>query len=169
MNMVGAMVAVLGVIALFIGFRALTSNEHSVATPTVDYKGWLRSVHQDGRLHGYAPGSVPRGWRATSATYRPGALPHWHLGMLGPGGRYVGLEEGLDPMGAEVHHAVEGAVTPGKAVRIAGVRWRSWTGADGDYVVARRVAAPKGKAKETVLLVGTGNPAQVRGFAASLR
>lgn len=169
MNMAGAMVAVLGVIALFIGLRALSSNNHPVSTPTVDYKGWLRSVHQEGRLHGYVPNTMPRHWRATSASYRPGADPHWHLGVLAPGGKYVGIEEGLDSPKTEVHQAVEGGVTPSKPVTFAGHRWKTWTGADGDYAVARRVRAPKGKRPETLLVVGTGSPAQVRSFAASLR
>jgi hypothetical protein len=168
-GMVGALLVVVGVVVLFVVWRALNRDNDAVPPPTVDYQNWLSSVHADGRLAGLAPASLPAGWRPTSAQFGAGASPHWHLGVLTRDGQYVGLEEGLDPLADQVHQYVDDAARRGPDVRIGGRTWQTWTDAGGDYAVVRQQPAPKGTVPETVLVVGSAPPDQVRAFAASLR
>jgi hypothetical protein len=168
-GMLGALVVVIGVVAVFVVWRAVNRDNEGVPPQTVDYRPWLSSVHSDGRLVGWAPESLPKGWRATSATYTSGASPHWHLGVLTAAGQYVGVEEGLDPLEVQVHQYVDPAARRGPDVRLGGRAWQTWTDAGGDYAVARQLKAPAGTIPETLLVVGSATPREVRDYATSLR
>ncbi|WP_310964862.1 DUF4245 domain-containing protein [Nocardioides terrisoli] len=168
-SMVGAMLVVLAVIGAFVAWRALNRDNEGVRTPTVDYSGWVRAGRTDGRLQIVVPTPMPKGWRATSASYTAGVSPHWHLGVLTSGNEYVGIEEGIASVGSMVHQYVDPNAQHGKPVTIHGVRWQTWTDSGGDYAVVRHLKAPKGTYPETLLVVGSAAPAQVRSYAASLR
>jgi hypothetical protein len=167
--MIGALVVVVGVVAAFMVWRAVNRDNDGVQVQTVDYRSWLASVHSDGKLAGLAPGSLPDGWRATSASYTAGASPHWHLGVLTAGRQYLGLEEGLDPLLDQVHRYVDPAAKRGPDVTVADRTWQSWTDAGGDYALARQQPAPQGDVPESVVVVGSAPPAQVRAYVASLQ
>lgn len=166
-NMVGALVVLLLCIGAYVGFRALVRDNRTRPPQSVEYASWARAGRNDHRLATLVP-ALPRGWRATSASYTSGVQPHWHLGVLTDRGRYVGVEESVDPTEDQVHQYVDEQADAGPVVRIAGRTWRSWTDSGGDYAVSRRQAAPRGNGQETVLVVGSAPPRQVRAYAASL-
>jgi len=167
--MVGAMIVVLAFISVGRIWRAVSNSDQATEQPTVDYTGWVRSAKQDGRLKVLVPMTVPSGWRATSASYDSGAVPHWHLGMLINDKTYVGLDESLMPMDDMVSSYLSSGAKRGAEVRIAGQVWQSWTDTRGDYALARSFPAPKGKFPEQVLVGGSASPSQIREYVASLR
>lgn len=167
--MVGAMVVVLCVVAVYAGWQALNGDDDQVQTPTVDYSSWVRAGRAEGRLQIMVPASMPNGWRATSASYTSGISPHWHLGALTADNHYVGIEEGLEPVRAAVHQHVDANARRARSVVIGGQTWQAWTDSGGDYAVARQLRAPKGHARETLLVVSSAPPARVRSYVASLR
>jgi len=168
-SMVGAMIVVLAFISVGRIWRAVNHSDRATTQPTVDYSGWVRSAKQDGRLQVLVPSVVPSGWRATSASYDSGVVPHWHLGMLIEDKTYVGLDESLSPMDDMVSKYLSKGAKRGEVVTVRGQKWQSWTDTQGDYVLARSFAAPKGKLPEQILVGGSATPAQVRSYVASLR
>ncbi len=168
-SMVGAMVVVLAFISVGRIWRAVTDADQGTTQPTVDYSGWVRSAKQDGRLQVLVPTMVPPGWRATSASYDSGVVPRWHLGMLIKDKTYVGLDESLMPMSDMVSKYVGKGGKRGAKVTIGGQQWQSWTNDQGDYLLSRSFAAPKGKLPEQIFVGGSATPDQVRSYVASLR
>lgn len=168
-SMVGAMVVVLAFISIGRIWRAVNHSDRATPVATVDYSGWVRAAKQDGRLKVLVPLTVPSGWRATSASYDSGVVPHWHLGMLIDNEQYVGLDESLSPMSDLVSTYLPGGAQKGAVVTIDGARWQSWTDRRGDYALARSFPAPKGKLPEHVLVGGSATPAQIKAYVASLR
>jgi hypothetical protein len=168
-SMLGALLVVVGVVGAFVVWRAINRDDAATPPETVDFKSWLASVHGDGKLHGFAPASMPSGWRATSASYTAGVSPHWHLGVLTDDGQYVGLEEGLDPLTDQVHQYVDPAATRGADVQVEGTTWQSWSDSGGDHALVRQLPAPKGDVPETVVVVGSASPSELRAYTASLR
>lgn len=168
-SMVGAMLVVVGVVAAFVVWRSLNSDNAAVPVPTVDYQSWVRASQQDNRLVTLVPSALPTGWRATSASYNSGVSPHLHIGLLTADAKYVGLEEGIDSMNQQVQQYVDENAKPGPDVKAGGYTWKTWTDSGGDYALGREVKAPQGSYPQTVLVVGSAPAAQVREFAASLR
>jgi len=168
-SMVGAMIVVLAFVSVGRIWRSISNSDKATPQPTVDYSGWVRAAKQDGRLKVLVPMTVPSGWRATSASYDSGAVPHWHLGMLIDNLTYVGLDESLQPMGDMVSSYLSSGAKRGADVTIAGQVWQSWTDTRGDYALARSFAAPKGKFPEQILVGGSATPTQIREYVASLR
>ncbi|MGN6252042.1 MAG: DUF4245 domain-containing protein [Marmoricola sp.] len=167
-NMVGAMVVVLLVVGAFVGWRALNRDNSGVAVQAVDYQNWLRAARDDHRLQTLVPHPLPAQWEATSASYRAGVSPHWHLGVLTPDRQYIGIEEGLTPAQEQVSQYVDANAQRGPVVTIDGQAWRSWTDAGGDHAFVRSFPAPRGGVKETVVVVGTAPVATIRSYVASL-
>lgn len=168
-SMVGALLVVLLVVAVVVGLQVLNGGNDATPEPTVAYQPWVRAGHQDGRLQTLAPARLPSGWRATSATYDSGSDPHWHLGVLTAHRLYVGVDESLDPVDQQVQTYVDPNARKGGTVQVGGHEWRVWTDSGGDYALVRQLKAPKGKFPETLVVVGSAPPAQVREFAALLR
>lgn len=167
-NMVGAMVVVLLVVGAFVGWRALNRDNSGVRVQPVDYSGWLKAAEQDHRLRAVTPHPLPHGWEATSASYRSGVSPHWHLGVLTPDQQYLGIEEGLAPASEQVAEYVDANAQRGPDVRVGGVTWRTWSDSQGDHALVRSFPAPRGDIPETLVVVGTAPIAQIRAYAASL-
>lgn len=134
---------------------------------TVEWKPWVKAGRADGKLQMVAPTALPSGWRATSAGYRSGVSPSWHLGMLTDGGKYVGVDEARDTVADLVEQYVDDNATRGADVEINGVTWQTWTDAGGDYALATTVDGPGGD-QENVLIGGSAPDAQIRSFAGSL-
>lgn len=128
---------------------------------------WVDSGRSDGKLAILAPDALPKGWRATSASYDSGTDPHWHLGLLTATGKFVGLEESPSSTEDLVSEYVDENATRGKDVTIDGVAWQTYTDSGGDYAVVRTVKAPGG-GQERVLVFGSAPDAQIRSFAGSL-
>lgn len=167
-GMVGAMVMVLLVVGGFVAFRAVNRDNKPTPVSTVDYSGYVRSGRDDGKLAILAPAHTPDGWRATSAQYTTGVAPHWHLGVLTASGRYVGLEEGLAPASDQVDQYVDQNATRGTSLTIGGSTWQSWTDSGGDYALVQSRPARQKGATESVVVVGSAPPAQIRAYVETL-
>lgn len=165
-GMIGAMVVVLLATGAYVGFRALNRDNEPTPVRTVDYTSWVRAGRADGKLGTFAPEQLPHGWRATSARYTTGTDPRWHLGILTDKGDYVGIEESLDPPADLVNQYVDPAASELGPAKVRGdLRWTAYHDDGGDYGL---VAEPRGKGRETLLVVGSAPHAEIRAFAARL-
>jgi hypothetical protein len=173
-GMIGAMVITVVVVLGFVGFRALNRDNEATPIPTVDYASWVKSGRDDHKIETLAPTKLPAGWRATSVSYTTGVSPHWHLGILTDTGEYVGIEEAKTSEQDLVQQYVDQNATRIGPVTIAvssgwtgpAPKWTAWRDAGGDYGVVAQLG--KGLSAESVLIVGSATPAEVRSFTASL-
>jgi hypothetical protein len=166
-GLVGAMLVTVLAVLAFVAFRAVTTDKEPTPVRAVDYASLVTSARADERLFILAPSRLPLGWKATSATYAPGAQPTWHLGTLTDDGKYVGVEEARTSIEDLVEEHVDVGAERGRDVTIAGETWQTWTDEGGDYAVARSHRAG-GETVESWLVVGTAAEDEVRDFAASL-
>lgn len=167
-GLVTAMVVTVLVVLAFVAFRGLFRENKPTPVRTVDYARSLDFGREEGRLAMLAPDRLPRGWRATSASYTRDPSPAWHLGVLTDQEEYVGLEEGRDSPAEMARQHVDVDARRDGTVRIAGERWQVWRDSGGDYAVIRSLPGPE-RVRETVLVVGSAPEQQVRAFAARLR
>lgn len=121
--MLGATIAVAGLVALMWGLSWIQHRPVPDPARTVDYTSTLAAVRADAPFHVVAPEPVPAGLRATSVTWDPvGRTVAWHLGFITPEQRYVGLYQSNGPV-AKFVAASTPATTPGAPVEVAGHRW----------------------------------------------
>ncbi|MGZ4499023.1 MAG: DUF4245 domain-containing protein [Actinomycetes bacterium] len=163
-GMIGAMIILLVIIGVFVGFRRLTSSEPSSAVQTVGYHQDAKFARQAVHYTLLAPPRLPAGWRATTVQYTSGPTEHWHLGVLTNQNRYVGLEQALEPESSMVHTYVDNGAAKKGTVRIAGHTWTTYTDSIGDFAVARQ----DGKAATLVVGHQVPQPTLER-YVASLR
>ncbi|MGN6160158.1 MAG: DUF4245 family protein [Marmoricola sp.] len=169
-NMVGAMAVVVIFVVVFVIVRALVRDNSSVHAEAVNYHPIAAQGRADGRIDVWSPPSLPRGWRASAARYTTGtgSNPHWHLSAT-DGRHYLGVEEGIDGQAAELRLAMQGAPVGAGKVQIGGVEWSVFTDSQGDYALARSMPSKIPRYPETLVVIGTTKPSDVRAFAASLR
>ena len=166
-GLVGAMVVTVLLVLAFVGFRAITRDNTAVPVKSVDYRISLKAGRDAHQLQTLAPPTLPSGWKATSASYTPGAEPAWHLGLLTAAGKYVGIEESRDSEQKLAQTYVDPNAEQGRPVRVGGQSWQVWTDAGGDYALTRSLKA-NGTTVESWLVGGSAPDAQVRDLAASL-
>jgi hypothetical protein len=167
-GLVGAMIITVLAVLAFTAFRAVFRDNEATPVRSVDWQASVKVARAEKELFVLAPATLPSGWRATSATYSPGASPSWHLGTLTDREKYVGVEEGRSSVKDLVEQHVDAQAERGKDVTIAGQTWQSWSDAGGDYAVARS-ARSTGGAVESWIVVGTAPENEIRDFAASLQ
>ncbi|NYG56732.1 DUF4245 family protein [Nocardioides perillae] len=92
-GLVAAMVVLVGVVLLIVGYRALFREELEVGPTPVDYREAGEAVARAG-IPVVLPSTLPSGWIATSAEVERGAPPVWRLGVLTDEERFVGLRHG---------------------------------------------------------------------------
>lgn len=160
------LVTVLAVVG-FAAFRGVTRDNDPTPVRTVEYARLVEVARADKQLLVAAPARLPKGWKATSATYDDGASPTWHLGMLTDHRTYVGVEESRSSIEDLVDEHVDPDAERGKDVTIGGETWQAWTDGGGDYAVARSLP-PTGQAIESWLVVGTAPAGEIRDFAGAL-
>jgi Protein of unknown function (DUF4245) len=165
---VGAMVVTVVAVVAFWGLNALKTDHEATPVRAVDYTAMMRAGRADHKLLVMAPTSLPRGWKATSATYQTGMAPAWHLGVLTDKGKYVGVEESLGGVKDLVEAHVDADAVQGKDVTIGGQAYQTWTDAGGDYALSRTVRIG-GDDVESYLVVGTAPDAAIREFASGLK
>jgi hypothetical protein len=165
-GLIGAMIATVVAVLLFVGFRSLTRDNTATAIPSVDWQISFQAARADGKLAVLAPPSTPSGWKATSVSFMPGSAPSWHLGLLTAKQKYVGIYEARDDVGDLVQDHVNGNVHRGHDVNLDGASWRVYTGSVGDYALARTVE--HAGSQEAQLVVGTAPAAEIRDFTESL-
>ena len=162
-TMVGAMLVVLVVVGGFVAFRGLIRDNAATPVRTVEYAHLLQQGKQDGKLSMLSPVPVPSGWRATSARYRGGVNPQWHLGMLTSGKKYVGLEQAREDEASLIKKSVMGDVSSEGKVDIEGTTWQSWKASKGDYVLTRT------DGDSVVLVRGSAPKLEIQAFAGRLK
>jgi len=163
-GMVGAMVVLVLLILAWVGFRALTSSQPPNPVQTVDYAQEVPLAKKTATFDLVAPPRLPDGWRATTVSFVDTQPQHWHLGLLTDSGRYVGLEQGEEPVQAFVSRYVDKDAQRGGPVSVAGHPWGSWSDARGDLALVRRAGST------TTLVVGHDvRRSELVSFAAGLR
>jgi hypothetical protein len=101
---------------------------------------------------------LPKGWIATSARFGPDA---WHLGVLTPDDKYVGLEQATGGAKAIVTEFAPKSRSAGTA-RILDHVWKVRTETDGDRVYVRDVG------ETSVLVIGSAPRAELERYVSSL-
>ncbi len=148
--MVGAMIVLLAIIAVFVVFRAVNRTEPESAVRTVDYQPVVAAAREQVDFPLLAPPELPAGWRATVAEFTV-TPPSWHLRVLTEEQRYLGLEQSRSSVRDMVATYVDRDAVRGEAVDVGGESWRTWTDSGGD------TALVKTDREVTTLLVTTGD------------
>ena len=125
------MVIVVVFVLAFVIFRAVNRDNSKVTPAHVDYQPMAAAARSAGHLDVWAPPTLPAGWYASAARYDGGINPHWHLSAT-DGKHYLGIEEGIDGLAAELHQA-SGASVGVRSSRMSSMRRRtnclkSWCG-----------------------------------------
>lgn len=157
-GLIGSLIVTLLAIGAFVAFRALNRDELEVKPTAVDY---LTSVGyaQDGGFDVVYPGSLPKGWIATSIDFVPGDRPAWGIGILTDDGRFVGLRQEDASLDDLLHTYVdkEPQDEPPVLVRDSVARkWQSFSDAGGDHAYAAEVG------EDNVVVYGSADPADQR-------
>ena len=162
--MIGAMVVILLFIAGYVAFRAVIRQAPPSPVQAVSYRPEAAFARKQADFALVAPSALPAGWRATTVSFTPAPKQHWHLGVLTDKNRYVGLEQGKQPVSEMVKVYVDRAARRGAPVTVAGTQWQTWRDGSGDLALVR-TSGPV-----TTLVVGHDVPEpQVTAYAASLR
>ncbi|MET7933719.1 DUF4245 domain-containing protein [Streptomyces sp. NPDC005322] len=165
--------AAIGVVAAAIYVFGIPHDEgdKGAGVKTVDYRVELGTAR---RAAPYAvsapePGALPKGWRATSVTYRPtapgsgagegGAL--WHLGFLDPDQQYVAVEQSDGRPVPFIDDVTQQARETKHKQRIAGKEWTRYEGDKYDALVSREPGV-------TTVVAGTASYGQLTKMAAAL-
>lgn len=158
------MVVLLVLVLAWVGFRQLTSRDPDSPVKPVDYARDVPLARKAADFDLLAPPRLPAGWVATTVRYRPAPGAHWHLGVLTEDRRYVGLEQGDQPVRSMVRDYVDATPRRGGPVTVRGKSWETYTDTDGDLGLVRR------RGRTTTLVVGHEVPVSTLvAYAASLR
>lgn len=156
-------VAVLAAIVLAIGAIATFLFDQSAPPrPTVDYLKTAEQARTQASFELLAPPDLPKGWRATSATYEPGVKGRWHLGVLVPGDDYVGLEQSAISERRMVERYASDTEPAGQTT-IDGQTWNLRRDPEKNETTIVR-----GAGGVTTLVTGTVTRAQLEDYTASL-
>jgi hypothetical protein len=163
-GMVGAMVFLVVLVIVWVGFRSVTSGEPPSPVQTVDYRSEASAAAKAADFRLLSPATLPRHWRATTVRFTPPPDTHWHLGVLTGEDRYVGLEQEAAGISSLVTQYVDKAARRERAVMVRGVPWQAWTDSQGDLALVRRTG------RVTTLVVGHEVPrSTLTAYVASLR
>jgi len=105
-----------------------------------------------------APPALPKGWVANSARFGPEA---WHLGVLTPQDKYIGLEQAATSTTGLVDDFAPKSRAVGED-RLGGKAWEVRTESDGDRVYVRDFG------ESSVLVIGSARRAEMERYVSSL-
>lgn len=131
--------AAIGVVVAGIYWFGIPHDDNKDPVKTVDYSVELGTARRAAPYPVAAPepGSLPRGWRATSVTYRPvgkdGAA--WHLGFLNPDNEYAAVEQSDSRAAAFVDSVTQRAKKTGDTQQVGDDRWDRYAGPKYDALV----------------------------------
>ncbi|MDT3397373.1 DUF4245 domain-containing protein [Streptomyces sp. B1866] len=185
--------AAIGVVAAGIyAFGIPHDDDRDNSVRTVDYRVDLDLARRAAPYPVAAPepGGLPRGWRATSVSYRPagglsgagsraaaGSGTSWHLGFLDPDDEYVAVEQSDGQAAAFVEDVTQRAHRTSTTQRVEGRAWVRYAGDRYDALVREErgvttvvtgTASYEGLARMAAAL-RTGKPAPTGGAAAAGR
>jgi hypothetical protein len=147
-GMVGAMMVLVAIVLVWVGFRAVTSSDPANPVQRVHYAQEVPLARKAAHFKLLAPPRLPAGWRATTVTFTDTVPQHWHLGVLTDQDRYVGLEQAQQSRGSMVATYVGNDATRGAPVQVAGRTWSTYTDSQGDLALVRH------ESRVTTLVVG---------------
>jgi hypothetical protein len=162
-GMVGAMIVLVLVVALFVAFRAINRDQPEVEVDAVDYTRPAEFAREQARFPVLAPAELPEGWRATSVRFDNGRDQAWHVGFLTEADQYVGLEQADESARDLVGQFVDEDATEGDPVTVDGDEWESWSDEGGDIALVRETD------EVTTLVVGTVDEKTLVEFVHTLR
>jgi hypothetical protein len=139
-GMVGAMVATLLLIAVFVALRACSRTPLDVKPTRVDYRAAVHYLQQSGSRMVY-PGSLPKGWIVTQVNDSAGKRAELGLSILTAGGEYIGFQQSPIPLPELITTYVDPHPISGTPVDLDGgvIRhWAVWTDSGGDTALAGR-------------------------------
>lgn len=161
-GLIGAMVALLLVVGVFVVFRDINRTEPDNPVKPVDWKRPASYARGEADFPLLAPRRLPDGWYATSVRFERQDGQAWHLGMLTGDQDYVGLEQTPDSASTMVEEFVDEDAVRGDDVVIDGDTWQAWSD-DEDEALVR-----EGR-QVTTLVVGTTPQRVLVDFVRSLR
>jgi hypothetical protein len=138
--MVGALLATLMLIAVFVMLRACSRNELDIKPTRVDYRASVHYLQQSGSRVVY-PGSLPKGWIVTQVDGSPGKRAGLGLSILTADGDYIGFQQSPTSLPVLITTYVDPHPTSGAPVDVKGGvvrRWAVWTDSGGDTALAGR-------------------------------
>jgi hypothetical protein len=162
-GMVGAMIVLVLVVALFVAFRAINRTQPEAEVDAVDYTRPAEFAREQARFPVLAPAELPEGWRATSVRFDNGRDQAWHVGFLTEADEYVGLEQADESAADLVERYVDEDATEGGSVTVDGDEWQRWTDEGGDTALVRETD------EVTTLVVGTVDEKTLMEFVHTLR
>lgn len=155
------LVLLVPVFLLVYGYRVFFSGD---ARTSVDTAQTVADARRDAGFPVLAPGALPKGWTASSATFEKGAPGSvLRLGYLAADGAGLQLVESDRPADQFLPGELGTDAQPGNLVTIGGRQWRSYPSARGGthgLVLAQD--------RDTIVIVGTGGDEDLRALAASL-
>lgn len=110
------------------------------------------------------PGTLPKGWRATSVTYRPAAAQDgalWHLGFLDQNEEYIAVEQSDGKPVPFVEEVTQQARETKRTQRIDGKDWVRYDGDKYDALVREEPGV-------TTVVTGTASYGQLTKMAEAL-
>lgn len=152
-GMIGAMLVTVGVIAVFLVFRALTREQVEVEPQPVDYLDAVSQLQDVGQRPVH-PERLPAGWMATSVDVERGDDPAWGMGVLTEDGRFVGLRQEEESVGDLLDVLVDEEAREDGAIEVPDsftTRWTTYVDDGGDHAYAADVG------EETVLVYGSAS------------
>jgi len=158
-GLVGAILILLGFIAAFVAFRAVTRSELEVRPEAVDYLASVDDAQAAG-LEVVYPRTLPEGWIATAVLLAPVTEQSWGVSMLTEDETFVGLRQDDAELEQMLTSFVDEDPAEGEAVELdsaLGSRWRVFTDDGGDTAYA----AQTGPEDSWVLVYGSASPSQL--------
>jgi hypothetical protein len=161
-NLVVATVASL-LLAAFFGI--LMSNPGSPGIDAVDYQRSAADA-QGGIDEPLLAPELPNGWQANRAELETAAddVAVWRLGLLTPGGEFIGVKQGIDANPTWLAAQVDGTSETGTAT-IGGLEWTIRAG-EPDSNLSRAMTASDGDS--TIVLYGTADDDEFTQLAEAL-
>ncbi|EFG09026.1 DUF4245 domain-containing protein [Streptomyces clavuligerus] len=127
----------------------------------VDYRVEMVTAQRAAPYTVLVPEGLPKGWKATSVTYKGYSADSWHLGFLDPDHAYVAVEQSTETVGKFVPRVTHQATDTGRTEKIKGETWQRWEGPKYDALVR----ADRGS---TTVVTGTAPMEQLSRMAAAL-
>ena len=152
-------VAVIGLIIVGLyAFGKLFTQEPDTPTPKIDYAQVVRQVRPIADFEVLAPSSLPKGWKANSASYD---IEGWHLGIVRGDQDYIGLDQAKVSVARAVERFADGSKADGTA-DIDGEAWSVRKGPSGRTTYLRQAG------DVTTVVVGTPSRRVIEKYISSL-
>lgn len=158
-------VATLASLLLAAFFGILMSNPGSPGIDDVDYAAAAAEA-QDGIDEPLTAPELPDGWRANRAEIETGddGVTMWRLGLLTPGGEFIGVKQGIDANPSWLAAQVENTSETGTAT-LGGLEWTLREG-DADGNLSRAMTSVD--EGSTFVLYGTADDAEFTALAEAI-